>query len=146
MNAIDLTSLENAPMEELLKDGLDRWKLELHFNGRLVAGDIVAAIAAGRREVATTTGVPERDVEPRKLVVAAYHAEEQAIYVAMEYTLPVSGQGGVPRSAFTEHRIAKGEAFGQAEMTRISLGTSAKVLELLDALDLTKEIWLPYST
>ena len=145
MTALDLLSLSGSPHVEVLEDMLLVHGLELHFNERLVSGDIVAAIAAARRQLASTTGVPEKEITPRHLEVAAYHPEEQAIYVAIEFAMPAHGLGGVPHTATGEQIIRKGSASRQVEMNAISVGNSAKILEFMDAIDLKRVIWLPDS-
>ena len=55
MKTIDLVKLEGAVDEELMEHMLRADDVELVFNGRLVWGDIVAAIVAAKRALAAPT-------------------------------------------------------------------------------------------
>jgi len=138
MKAIDLLALESAPHEELLEDMLVSKGLELHFNERLVGGDILGAVVAGRRDIASSSGLDEESVTPHRLDVALYHPEERAIYVAVDYLLPVP-----QRNVRAERKLTVGRQPRTVELAVVSVGTSARILELMDALDLTRVLWLP---
>jgi len=145
MDALDLLSFSTGVDEDVMEDLLRVRGIDLHFNGRLVWGDIVAAIVAGKKQLASTANVSESEVAPCRLEVATYHPEEQAIYVAVEFTMPGRRPNGMPITASAEQVIRRGGASGQVQMEAISVGNSAKILEFMAAIDLKRVIWLPYS-
>lgn len=143
MNAIDLLALEHGADEEMLEDLLRTRDLELNFNGRSVWGDIAKAIMSGRRDIATSRDLPEGDVTAVNLDIALYHPEEKAMYVAVDYILPGRSSSRNPTMARAERRIACGGEPRTVKLTEVSVGTTAKMLELLDVIDLAQVIWLP---
>lgn len=143
MNAIDLLALEHGADEEVLEDMLRTKDLELNFNGRSVWGDIAKAIMSGRRDIAASRGLPQGHVTPVNLDIALYHPEEKAMYVAVDYLLSGRSSKRDPMMARAERRIACGGEPRTVELTEVSVGTTAKMLELLDVIDLARVIWLP---
>ncbi len=143
MKPIDLLLLPDPPYADVLRAAIRDHRFELHFNGRLVWGDIVRAIALGRDETSDRLGVPDVLVEPLRLDIALYLPEEKALYVAVDYRVPGQDASGDPITVRVEKRIACGAGPGTVELSDVSVGTSAKVLDLLDALDLTQVHWLP---
>jgi len=100
---------------------------------------------AARRALAANAGVPEAGIVPNWLEVAVYHPEEQAIYVTVEFVIPGQGPGRPGYGATAERIIRKGAMPGTVVMEAVSTGTSARILELMDAIDLKRVLWLPYS-
>lgn len=143
MIVIELLVFDAAPLEELLEEDVRRAEVELHFNGRLVWGDIVKAIVVGRRDIAASMGLAEMYVTPVNLDIALYHPEEQALYVAVDYELPGRNARGDPNMEHAERMITCGLAPRTVEISVVSLGTTAKMLELMDVIDLTRVMWLP---
>lgn len=143
MIVIDLLVFDAAPLEELLEEDVRRADVELHFNGRLVWGDIVKAIVAGRRDIAASRGLPEVYVTPSNLDIALYHPEERALYVAVDYALPGEGSGCDPVMVRAERMITCGAEPRTVELSEVSIGTTAKMLEFMNVLDLTRVMWLP---
>lgn len=143
MIAIELLDLDLPPMEEVLEVAVGRADMELHFNGRLVWGDLMKAIVAGRRDIATSRGLPETLVTPVHLDVALYHPEEKALYVAVDYEVP--GQSAKRETVIVraERKVTCGLAPRTVEISVVSTGTTAKMLELMDVIDLTRVMWLP---
>lgn len=140
---IELLRLDVDPDEGLMEAFVERPDVELHFNGRLVWGDIVKAIVAGRRDIAATHGLPETYVTPVNLDVALYHPEEKALYVAVDYVLPGQNARGDPIMSRAERKITRGAEPRTVELSEVSLGTTAKMLELMDVIDLSRVMWLP---
>jgi len=145
MKPIDLLLLPDPPHADVLRAAIRNQRFELHFNGRLVWGDVVRAIALGRDETSDRLDVPDVLVEPLRLDIALYLPEEKALYVAVDYRVPGLDASGDPITVRVEKRIAcgPGPGTGTVELSDVSVGTSAKVLDLLDALDLTQVHWLP---
>ncbi len=143
MNPIELLSFPSTADPDVLCAVLRDHKLELHFNGRLVWGDILRVVATGREEIATRMVVPDEEVEPCRLDIVLYHPEEKALYVAVDYALPWRHPSGEPFTDRMGKMIVQGPGPGTAELLDVSVGTSAKVLEFLDTLDLTRVLWLP---
>jgi hypothetical protein len=139
MIEIDLLKLDLDPYEEVL----EKADVELHFNGRLVWGDIVKTIVAGRRDIAASHGLPAAYVTPANLDIALYHPEETALYVAVDYVLPGDGSGCDPVMVRAERRITCGLAPRTVELSEVCIGTTAKMLELMDVIDLTRVMCLP---
>ena len=131
MDPLDLLSISGGVDEDVMEDLLRVRGIDLHFNGRLVWGDIIAAIVAGKRQLALTANVSESEVTPLRLDVATYHPEEQAIYIAVEFTMPGRRPNGMPITASAEQVIRRGGASGQVQMEAISVGNSAKILEFM---------------
>ena len=143
MIEIELLELDLPPHEEVLESAVGRADVELHFNGRLVWGDLVKAIVAGRRDIAASHEIPEAYVTPVNLDIALYHPEEKALYVASDYVLPGRNTRGDPIMERAEKRITCGLAPRTVEFSEVSIGTTAKMLELMDVIDLARVIWLP---
>ena len=140
---IELLRLDVDPEEGLMEALVERPDVELHFNGRLVWGDIVKAIVAGRRDIAASHGVPEACVTPTNLDIALYHPEEKALYVAVDYMLPGQGSRDDPIMVRAERMITCGSGLRTVELTELSVGNAAKMLELMDVIDLSRVMWLP---
>jgi len=143
MKVIDLTVLKNSPDEGLLAEMVAEPGVELHFNGRLVWGDIVNAIVAGRRNLAAAHGLEEVFVTPTHLEIALYHHEEKALYIGADYELQGMGRQGGPLPTSAACRVACGPAPRTVDITPVSSDTVLKMLELMDVLDLTRVLWLP---
>jgi hypothetical protein len=143
MIEIELLTPGLDPQEEVLAEVVARADVELHFNGRLVWGDIVKAIVAGRRDIAASHGLPEAHVTPVNLDVALFHPEEKALYVAVDYVLPGQSSRRSPIMARAERMITPGREPRTVEISEVSIGTTAKMLELMDVIDLSRVMWLP---
>jgi hypothetical protein len=143
MIEIDLLRLDVDPEEGTMEAILGREDVELHFNGRMVWGDIVKAIVAGRRDIAASQGLPEAQVTPVNLDIALYHPEEKVLYVAVDYALPGRNSRGTPIMVRAERMIARGGEPRTVEISQVSNGTTAKMLELMDVIDLSRVMWLP---
>jgi hypothetical protein len=141
--AIDLLSLSAAPDAGTLEAMLLHHGLELHFNGRLVWGDIVLAIVAGRRDIAARRNLAEGHIEPWHLDSALYHPEEKALLVAVDYRVPAHGASGDPITERVEWMITCGTEPRTVVLSEVSAGHCAKMLELMDVLDLAEVLWLP---
>ncbi len=141
--AIDLLSFAVDPDEGTLEAMLREHGLELHFNGRLVWGDIVLAIVEGRRDIAALCNVPEGDVEPLHLDIALCHPEEKALLVAVDYRVPGRNASGDPITERMEWMITCASEPRTVKLSKVSVGHCARMLELMDVLDLTKVLWLP---
>lgn len=143
MIEIELLELDLPPHEEVLEGAVGRADAELHFNGRLVWGDLVKAIVAGRRDIAASHELPEAHVTPVNLDIALYHPEEKALYVAVDYVLPGRNARSDPTMERAERMITCGLAPRTVEISVVSIGTAAKMLELMDVVDLARVMWLP---
>lgn len=141
--AIDLLSLSVAPDAGTLEAMLLNHGLELHFNGRLVWGDIVLAIVAGRREIAARHKLAEEYAEPWHLESALYHPQEKTLLVAVDYRLPGHSASGDPITERVEWMITCGAEPRTVVLSAVSAGHCAKMLELMDVLDLAEVLWLP---
>lgn len=143
MESLELLKLPSAPPADILEHALREGSIDLHFNGRLVWGDIVKAIVAGRRHIAATRDIPEGSVEPWLLDIALYHPEEKALLVAVDYRLPGRDSQGNPITERVEWMITCGSEPRTVALSLVSPGHCARMLELMDVLDLTEVLWLP---
>lgn len=143
MDTIDLLGFEGAVDEEVMEDALRTQDITLQFNGREVWGFIVLAIVSGKRTIAARLGIKEALVTPERLDVALYHPDEKALYVAVDYRVRGSGPEAGSPTLREERRIECGEAPATVTLSEVSTGTSTKMLEFLEVIDLTRVIWLP---
>lgn len=116
---------------------------ELRFNDIPVADVIALARDAACAELAQSHGVPPSRIVSHELIEAIYDPLEEAIYVAGEYKILRGADQSQHETVYVEHRIKKDWPIAEVIVTPIGEGTVAKMLELLDVLDLHPLVKLP---
>lgn len=140
----DLLLLATTVDEDVLAALLQDRILPLLFNGRPVWGLVNDAIWKARQQLAHSLSVEELALVPEVLEVAAYHPEEAAIYVGVTFQLSTPVTQDLPKMATADQVVRRGLAPGDVLMEPVGSGTSGKILELMDSIDLKRVIALPY--
>lgn len=145
MRTIDLLGCVKPFQERPLALAMQDPSVELLFNGRLVCGDAIGALVAARRELATRLSVDQHSISPSSLAAAIYHPEEKAIYFAFEFLVSGLAKDDTPVLIAAERVLRAGPNSGEVESAPTSCGNAAMILELMDAIDLKRVVWLPYT-
>lgn len=138
MADIELLKIEPSLREEELRNRLQSHGGALTFNGRSVAKITMDVIAIAQRELTASLGQSSHVVKFDKVSVAAYHFEEQAIYLAINFSSSVSESLSASRQLEVGAVVRADSSSGQILIEPVSAQTCELILELMDCIDLNR--------
>jgi hypothetical protein len=144
MPIVDLIELPPDLAERTLKDALRDRNTRLHFNGRLLWDTIIVVIVHATKDVAALNNASEDAVSPSALEHAIFHFDDTAVYLTVEFAIEGPNFPLALTKTVVERVIRPGPIRGEVAIGAVSVGTTAKILELMDCVDLRKLIYLPY--
>jgi hypothetical protein len=135
---IDLLRIESTVRERELRDRMLLPGAVLTFNARSIQSITIGVLATSRRRLAVSLGVRRHEVKMDRVSVAAYHAEEQALYIAMNFDLAVQSSSTAPGYASVGTLVRAGPLSKQLLTEVVSVCTCEMILEFMDCIDLIR--------
>ena len=135
---IELLGLDASVQEREILDRLRTANTVLSFNGRPIQSIVNGVLSASRRRLAASIGVRRYEVKLDRVLVAAYHPEEKALYISMNYDLPSQSSSTSTGHASVGTLVRAGPLSRQFRSEEVSVRTCEMILELMDCIDLIR--------